>query len=482
VRRVLLLILLVTLGCVTTAAAAGITFSTAQSDYTVQVGGEAVFPVAVENTLGVDTTGTLVREVRFVPEGGDGSSPAIQSQSRAITIFSDTQEISVSAGTATVPGTFFFDVAFEYGNVQRTRIALPEIRVHVVSSAEQEEEQNRQVSSVSSVATQAESGGASSSSSGKQPGRSSQDMGSLQEQAAREQDRMQTLRSALLAGLEDDPVIREIHAVLTSHGYVRAATTVAPAGEDGGTFAFEYKGSAGSTVHAGGVVRNGSAAYAAYATGTSLVVPDVVAANETYRQYAADLADAGFFPVASSMNATPAAAFVSVGFTDGENRTAKIVAPLVGGEVQEVELDEPFDFVWLAGAGLLCIILAIAYLVRRGAPKTPELPASPIPCDPSGAALQLLDEARRQFDRGDQKEAYGTAGRALRAYVSSACGTGAELADGDVLRLLGESGREAGTVSSVLERCAAVSYAGFPPRYEVFQAVIRTIEAVIRQG
>jgi hypothetical protein len=449
----------------------------------VQVGGEASFPVAVENTLGADTTGTLVREVRFVPEGGDGSSPATQSQSRAITIFRDTREIAVGAGTAAMPGTFFFDVAFEYGNAPRTRIALPEIRVHVVSSAAQEEDQqNRQVSSVSSVSTQAGSGGAPSSSSSKQPGQISQDMGSLQEQAAREQDRMQTLRSALLAGLEDDPVVREIHAVLTSHGYVRAATTVDPAGEDGGTFVFEYRGSAGSTVRAGGVVRNGSAAYAAYATGTSLVVPDVVAANETYGQYAADLADAGFFPVASSMNVTREAAFFSVGFTDGGNRTARIVATLVGGEVQEVELDEPFDFVWLAGAGTLCIILAIAYLVRRGAPKTPEPPASPVPCDPSSVALQLLDEARRQFGRGDRKEAYGTTGRALRAYVSSACGTGAELADADVLRLLEESGRETGMVSSILEQCAAVSYAGSPPRDEGFQAVIRMIEAVIGQG
>jgi len=483
VRRVLLLAILVTLGCVATAAAAGITFSTGQSDYTVQVGGEASFPVAVENTLGADTTGTLVREVRFVPEGGDGSSPATQSQSRAITIFRDTREIAVGAGTAAMPGTFFFDVAFEYGNAPRTRIALPEIRVHVVSSAAQEEDQqNRQVSSVSSVSTQAGSGGAPSSSSSKQPGQISQDMGSLQEQAAREQDRMQTLRSALLAGLEDDPVVKEIHAVLTSHGYTRTTTTIDPIGEDGGTFVFEYRGGTGDTVRAGGVVKNGTAAYAVYATGTSLVVPDAVAANDTYKQYAVELADAGFFPAASSMNATPGAAFVSVGFTDGGNRTARIIATLIGGEVRGVDLEEPFDFMWLAGAGTLCIILAIAYLVRRGAPKTPEPFALPVPCAPSSVALHLLDEARRQFDRGDRKEAYGTAGRALRSYVSSAYGTGAELADGDVLRLIEESGREAGTVSSILEQCAAVSYAGSPPREEGFQAVIRTIEAIVRQG
>ena len=481
-RRVLLLALLVTLGCVATAAAAGITFSTGQSDYTVQVGGEAAFPVAVENTLGADTTGTLIREVRFVPEGGEGSSPAAQSQSRAITIFSDTQEIAVSAGTAAMPGTFFFDVAFEYGNAPRTRIALPEIRVHVVSSAAQEEDQqNRQVSSVLSVSTQAGSGGASSSSSGKQPGQISQDMGSLQEQAARDQDRMQTLRSALLAGLEDDPVVREIHAVLTSHGYTRAATTINPKDEGTGTFSFEYRGGAGEVIRAGGAVENGSATYAAYAAERSLVVPDAVTANETYRQYAGKLADAGFFPVTSSMNATVDASFIGIGFVDGQNRTAKIVATLSGGEVREMALEMPPDFAWLAGTGAICIILLIGYLIRRGRPRAPEPAFLPGSRDPRGDALRLLEVARGEFDRGDRKTAYGTAGRALRSYVSSAYGTGAELADGDALRLLEENDHGTGVVSSVLERCGAVSYAGSLPCDEEFPAVLRTIEAVIRQ-
>lgn len=482
--RRFLLALLVAFGCVAAVAAGGITLSTGQSDYTVQVGEEALFPIAVENTLGTDTTGVLVREVRFVPEGGEGSSPAGESQSRTITIFRDTTKITAGAGTAAVPGTFFFDIAFEYGNAPRTRIALPEIRVHVVSSAAQEEEQqNPQVSSVSSVSTEAGSGGpqgGSSSSSTKQPGQMMQDMGSLREQTAREQDRMQALRSGLLAGLEDDPLVREIHAVLTSHGYTRAATTIDPTDEGTGTFSFEYRGGTGDTVRAGGAVENGSATYAAYATGRSLVVPDVLVADEIYRQYAGELADAGFFPVASSMNATLGASFVDIGFTDGQNRTAKIVAALSGGEVRDVVLEKPSDFVWLAGAGALCIVLLIGYLVRRGAPGAPEPAVSPVPCDPRGDALRLLEAACGEFDRGDRKEAYGTAGRALRSYVSSAYGTGAELADGEVLRLLEGCGHETGVVSSVLERCGAVSYAGSPPRDDEFRVVIRTIEAFIR--
>jgi len=452
VRRVLLLALLVSLWCTAAVAAGGITFSTAQSDYTVQIGEEAAFPIAVENTLGADTTGMLTQGVRFVPEGGEGGSPATRSQSRTITIFRDTKEIAVSAGTAAQPGTFFFEVAFEYGTAPRTRIALPEIRIHVVSSAAEEtDQQNQQVSSVSSVSTPAGSGGSSASSSGKQPGQMTQDMGSLQAQAASEQDRMQALRSGLLTGLEDDPLVKEIHAVLTSHGYTRATTTIDPTGEGAGTFSFDYRGGTGDTVRAGGVVKNGTAAYAAYAAEKSLVVPDAVVANETYKQYAGELADAGFFPVASSMNATPGAAFVTVGFTDSQNRTARIVATLSGGEVRAMVLEEPSNLVWLAGAGALCIILLIAYLLRRGTPKTPDPPVSPVPSDPSGVALQLLDEAQRMFDRGERKEAYGTAARALRSYHSYAYGTGAECAHGDVLRLLEESGHENGVVVSLLE-------------------------------
>ena len=488
-RRFLLLILLVALGCVATAVASGgITLSTGQSDYTVQVGEEATIPITVENTLGADTTGVLTQRVRFVPEDSEGSNPAARTQSRPITLFSDTWEITAGAGTATEPGTFFFEVAFEYGDGPRTRIALPEIRVHVVSSAteqtEQTDQQNRQVSSVSSVSTSSGSGGSqgsSASSPEKLPGQIPQDMGSLQDQVAQESDRMQALRSALLTGLEEDPLVMEINAVLTSHGYTRATTTLDPVGEDGGTFVFEYRGGTGDTVRAGGVVKNGTAAYAAYATGKSLVVPDAVAANDTYKQYAVELADAGFFPVTSSMNATPGATFVSVGFVDSQNRTAEITATLAGGEVRTVDLEEPLDFFTLAGAGALCIVLLIAYLVRRGAPKTPEPLVSPVPCDPRGEALRLLDRARGEFGRGDRKEAYGTAGRALRFYVSHACGTGAELADGDVLRLLLESDHETGVVSSILEQCAAVSYAGSLPRDEEFRAVIRAVEAVIRQ-
>jgi len=308
-----------------------------------------------------------------------------------------------------------------------------------------------------------------------------QDTGSLREQAAREQDRMQALRSGLLAGLDDDPPVREIHAVLTSRGYTRVAATINPVDEATGSFSFEYRNGAGDTVRAEGAVVNGSAAYAAYATEKSLVVPDAVTANETYKRYAGELADAGFFPATSSMNATASASSVGVGFIDGQNRTARIVATLSGGEVRSVDIEEPSDLLPLAGAGALCIILLIAYLVRRGAPKAPEPPFTPIPADSRGEALRLLAAAREEFGRGERKGAYGTAGRALRSYVSSVYGTGAELADGDALRLLEGSGREAGAASSLLGRCAAVSYAGSPPLDEGFFAVVGEIEAFIRR-
>ena len=323
-RRLLLLPLLIAAVCVASVAAAGITLSTGQSDYAVLVGEEAAFPIAVENTFGADVTGVLARNVRFVPEGGEA---ATHSQSRAITLFSDTREITVSAGPTVMPGTFFFDIAFEYGNAPRTRVVLPEIRVHVAGSAAEEEgEQGPQVSSAS---TEAGSGGAQGgTSSTRQPGQIMQDTGSLREQAAREQDRMQALRSGLLAGLDDDPPVREIHAVLTSRGYTRVAATINPVDEATGSFSFEYRNSAGDTVRAEGAVVNGSAAYAAYATEKSLVVPDAVTANETYKRYAGELADAGFFPATSSMNATASASSVGVGFIDGQNRTARIVATL----------------------------------------------------------------------------------------------------------------------------------------------------------
>lgn len=112
----------------------------------------------------------------------------------------------------------------------------------------------------------------------------------------------------------------------------------------------------------------------------------------------------------------------------------------------------------------------------------PRMPVAAVSGDPRGEALRLLDEARGEFDRGDRKEAYGTAGRALRSYVSAAYGMGAELADEDVLRLLEESGHETGGATSILECCAAVSYAGSPPGDERFWTVIREIEAFMGQS
>ncbi len=482
-RRLLFLAVLVALGCVAPAVAGGITLSTGQSDYTVQVGEDVKIPIAVENTLGADTTGVLTQGVRFVPEGGEGSSPAARTQSRSITLFQDTREIAAGAGTAAEPGTFFFEVAFEYGDVPRTRVALPEIRVHVVSSAtEQAEQPEQQVNSVSSVSTSSGSGGSSSPSSGKLPGQMAQDLGSLQEQAAQERDRMQALRSALFANLDDDPLVLEIHTILTSHGYVRATTTIDPTDEGTGTFSFGYRSGSGEILHAGGLVVNGSAAYAAYATDRSLVVPDILTVNETYCRFEGELADAGFFPVSAAVNATPGTIFVSVGFADGQNRTARIIATLAGGEVRSVDLDEPPGLFLLAGVGTLCIILLIAYLIRNRAPGAPEPeePSVPLPPrDPRDDVLRLLDEARSQFDRGDRKEAYGTAGRALRLYLSSAYGSGTELADGDVLHLLRERGHETRAAASILEQCAAVSYAQSPPEENGFLTVIRAIEAFI---
>ena len=71
---------------------------------------------------------------------------------------------------------------------------------------------------------------------------------------------------------------------------------------------------------------------------------------------------------------------------------------------------------------------------------------------------------------------------APQSYVPYAYGTGAELADGDALRLLEGSGREIDAASSLLGRCAAVSYAGPPLPDEGFCTVVWKIKAFIRQS
>jgi hypothetical protein len=485
VRRFLLAVLLAVFGCVTASAAGGITFSTGQSDYTVQVGEEARFPVTVENTLGADITGTFSQSVRFEPDAApEGSDTATSIQSRPLTVFTGEREMAVSAGAAREPGTYSFLIAFEYSDKEATRIALPEIRVHVVDAgAEQLNLPNPQESTASSIAAPSGSAGSQGPSqpqSDQMPGQLPQDMGLIRDQALYEHDLLKAMQSALITGLEDDPQVLEIHGILTLHGYVRATVTVDPALDGSGTFSLGYRGGSGDTIRVVGSVASNATAYASYGTDQAFVVPDALPANETYRRFADDLAGAGFFPVSAGVNATPDGTFVTVAFIDSGNRTARITATMVEGDVRSVALEEPPDPLPLAGAGAVCIILLIAYLVRQGRPIVPKKPTlSDTPGDPQRDALRLLGEARWQYDGGDGKGAYGTAGRALRSYLSHAYGSGSELADGDVLRLLPESEDDVIDVLTILERCAAVSFARSSPRREEFESIVRDIEAII---
>jgi hypothetical protein len=482
------ILILVLLSCIPFASAGEVTLSTPQGVYYVPAGEDASIPLTLASTYDHDVTGILQQSMTRLDAGKTGSRDTVV-QSREFSAFTETRTVPLPVGRSEVPADYLLTIVFRYDENGARTATLGGIAIHFVDSTKDTPPGGETLTSTDTPDPVAATSSGGAAPAGKpldtspaaelRNSQMAQDTSALRNQMAEESNRSEAEEEALLGIIVADPLFLSRDRSLAGAGFSRNRTGITPGSNQSGSFTFTYSSGPKAAVIRG-AVRDTRVLFAEESSDGPLPLPEALAANTTYREYANRTAETGFTPGGTRINATAGRETVDLGYTGARNRQLRLHAEIVNGSVVTFEGESPDDPLAAAAPviALFSVILISAgiwYLARSRRPDPPVVDPGQLPASrgtPREIASAMLDEAERDAARGHWPEAYRKTGRAIRYVLSHEIGHGEELTTGELERLIGTSGGDSENLREILVRCRTVGFAKDTPDPGEFREMI----------
>ncbi len=508
---ILLLLVAVTAGAAT---AAEITLTTGQKDYYFLLGDPGLVPVEVTNTYDRDIPGMLESTVSESTTGMGLSLSSSSSNARSYTARKGSSVVTIDAGSSDVEKTVRIAFSFEYSDPDPKRQALEDIAIHFVKDASQVRNTPERVVSRSGTPGQGTTGTSLLSQQdevlqqmmqqsatmgfsfgfpqGSENDQMAQDTSALKQQLQQEQEKGQADQQEFSQNLEQDQTVRAVDQSLQEQGYSPTSTDTFPESGKQGSFSRSYTNPAGDTVKVQGRLENGSAREVTESTTARISPPGPLSQNQTYQESARDLEQQGYSHSSTTIKNTPSGSVVNQTFKGPQGAQAYLNATGTRTNVTSVSVtkeEKQVDYLIPAALIALAALLVIVGYVLWKRPKKahPVVVAKPpvIPAPPRDyrkEALELLARAEKEHAAGNTREAFGTAGQALRFCLSSRYGNGSEMTNDEVLELLAGKGRQSRTIEEMLGRCSLIEFAKAGEEPGEFERFGESIRGIIKEA
>jgi hypothetical protein len=512
-HTVLILLLLVAVAA-GAATAAEITLTTGQKDYYFILGDPALVPVEVTNTYDRDIPGMLESTVTESTTAPGLSLSSSSSNAHSYTAMKGSSGVTIDGGSSDVEKTVRISFSFDYNDPDPKRQDLGEITIHFVKDASQVRNAPERVVSRSGTPGQGAAGtsllsqqdevlqqmmqqsatmgfsfGFPQSSDNSQM---AQDTSALKQQPQQEQEKGQADQEEFSQNLEQDQTVRAVDQSLKDQGYSPTRTDTSPESGKQGSFSRSYTNPAGDTVMVQGRLENGSAREVTESTTAGVSPPGPLSQNQTYQESARDLEQQGYSHSSTTIRNTPSGSVVNQTYQGPQGAQVYLNATDTQTNVTSVSVtkeEKQVDYLIPAAIIILAAVLVIAgYILwkrpKKAHPVVVEKPpvAHAPPGDYRKEALELLARAGRAHAAGNTREAFGTAGQALRFCLSSRYGNGSEMTGAEVLALLEGSGRHRPDIEEVLGRCSLIEFAKAGEEPGEFERFRETIREIIREA
>lgn len=484
------------------AVSANIIFTLPRMDYYVPLGGSAEIRIFIENP-GDDITGTITRFENRTSIGLDGLPSSVRKKESSLYLVrSGNSSIDIGTGTSDVTATSVLSFRYEYSDPEPRAITLDGPVIHFVSEVsssppESEPLRSQEASPVQAGPSSPAGGSGGQETQDRRSGTGKQtpnvrsiadDAGSLDAFVSAVNEQYEQDRESLEQILDADPLYSESHRFLIEKGYSIESKTILPASNDTGTFRCEYLAHARSPVEVKGQISAGRVNQLLATGRGSELVPEVLERNSSFQDYTGILASEGLECNGTSVSAVPGMKTVAVLYTGTSENSASVTAVIVNGTVQSMTLDRQsngeasFALAWKLIAILIVVSGGLVLLKQRKA--TYEDPGNidsslVVGGDGDYNARMVLGQAMDACTRGDIRQAYEYAGRALRIHISRHYGTGTEITGEEAIHLLPDSTTGSDVARSILGRCAMVAFAGDPGNREDFLDIVRQIEDIL---
>ena len=523
----LLLVFLVSIQCV---YAEDILFSTEQTEYYFKIGDEAIIPIEINSTYGNQVSGILQYSITQEINQGNVQFSNSNTEAKSLTITEGNQKISLDLRTSDTPSNLIMNLNFNYNENGDRTVPLGPITIHFVTDDSQKNNKQNKIQSSSQPDTQSQQQQDPFSQQEQQMEQSfndlfenqqdlfsqqeqqmkqrlnellqnqqtpsqnpqqrlqnnqlSQDSNALKQQLQKQVQQQEQIKKEFEKRLLSDNDFLNRHQKLLENGYNITDDILNPVSNDTGSFDIKYNNTDGKWATLQGNMKNGTITDLKQETQVQQEkLLEKLKQNTQFQQFHNHLVTEGF-----SQN--------DVNFQENENKTniilqyenqkhdiAKIIANFVNDEITHVTLEDnssnSSDLFWLV---ILVVAIAFAifvYFVIKKILKKKTFTvndSSPISKSDSFEHIEeskkLISQAQQYHDKGEYKEAFGTAGKAIRLFLSYDAGLQREVTSEELIRLIQKHNYPIDNIRDSLKITDLVEFAKYNANENDFKKII----------
>ncbi|MFH2028636.1 MAG: hypothetical protein ABIJ08_05830 [Nanoarchaeota archaeon] len=480
-----------------------ITISLNQSEYYFLVNQQAVITLNADNSYGKNIDGVLTYTItqQIMQQGFQYSSSNTNSQS--FTIEDGKKTVDLGFGTSDQPATLTVKLSFTYTEKEQRVVDLDDIKIHFVQDESQKQNQeNKQESKSESVQQQNQQQNQQQQNNLQQQmqnmfqqpqqqtaqdmvqnNQMDQDASALKQQMQKQMEEQKKMNEEFEKNLVNNEEFQKAHQEMLDQGYNFSSGNIDPLNSTSGDFELNYEKD-GETAKLNGKMENNEITEMEKSSSEDVKnIMDKLSKDERFQSFDSELNKSGFNQLEVEVSKDGNITQVKIPYIDEKNGTAEITAKIEDDQIEEVKLERNRSYFWIWAIVVLALVLVLSYIYKKYFKKKEEVGAERAverPIDFRKEALKILEGAKKLFDEGDQKDAYGKAAEAIRFYYSYKIGSKTEITNSELIRLLKGKKINFEETLKCLNLCGLVEFAKYNSNKEDFDEIIELGKQIIR--
>ena len=520
-------------------------FSTDQTDYYYKIGEEAIIPIEINSTYGKQISGMLQYTITQQISQGNVQFSNSNTEAKSLVINEENQKISLDLGTSDIPSNLILNLNFNYNENGDRTVSLGPIIVHYVSDASQKNNQQNKTQSSSQPNTQSQQPNKQSqqqdlfSQQQQMEQRLNELLGNQQDLFSQQQQQMEQRLNELLGNQQNpsqnqqqrlqnnqlsqdsnalkqqiqkqvqqqEQIKKEFekqllsnnnflnrHQKLLENGYNITDSILNPLSNDTGSFDMKYNNTEGKWATLQGNMKNGTITELKQQTQEQQEkLLEKLKQNTLFQQFHNQLVTEGY-----SQN--------DINFQDNENETniilqyenqkhdnAKITANFENDEIKRVTLEDnstkSFNLTLLILLAVVIVsVVSVYFVIKKFLKKkktftindsSPNLKLKSF--EPIIESKKLISQAQQYYDKGEYKEAFGTAGKAIKLFLSYDAGLKREITSEELIRLIRKHNYPIPDIRESLKITDLVEFAKSNATEDDFKKIISLFNKLIKK-
>ena len=527
--RILALIFIIFMGFFQAVYAQDILLSTNQTDYYFKTGENAIIPIEINNTYGKQISGILQYTISQLINQGNIQLSNYNTEKKSLSINEENNKISLDVGKSDTPSNFTVNLGFNYNENGNRIVPLGPIIIHFVSDEPQKNtHQQNKMQSSSQPSTQSNQqdifsqqqqmeqrlnelfgnqsdlfsqqqqqmeqklnellGNQQSQSQNQQQqlqnNQLAQDSNALKQQLDRQVQKQEQIKKEFEQKLFSNNEFLNRHQNLLKNGYNINASNLNAKSNDTGSFDIKYNNTTGKWATLQGNMKNGTMTNInEQSQDKQEKLLEKLKQNQPYQQFNSKLLAEGFSQNDIAFEANGNVTNVILKYEDPKQANATITANFVNDEIRQVTLEDrnsnPLNLMLLiiiavTVVSALCIYFAIKKFKNKKSFTIIDTQLNPKlkSFDHVIESKKLIGEAIQYHDKGDYKEAFGTAGKSIRLFLSHDAGIKREITSEELIRLIPKDNYPINDIRECLKVTDLVEFAKLKATDHDFKKII----------